>query len=371
MDFKDDKELVEIYEKLKEYCKSHGIDIKSENRFKEIVLNEIAFSKISLNENDDYFEHIKNIVLSEMKNEYLLSNSNMAEYLKDIEYLNAISKDEEMSLFKDAKNNREARNKIAEANLKLVIYVAKKYLNHGLSMDDLIQEGNLGLIKAIEKYEPDLGYQFSTYAYWWIRQSITRAIQMNGKLIRLPVYLDEKLRTMKKEIFRFEDEFKREPTDEELGERLGISVDKVDYLKRMEQTPVSLNTLIGEETDTELENFVPSDDVSVEDEVIKKDLSFSIQELFESGILKEREIEVLKMRFGFYDNAPNTLEEIGKKYGLTRERVRQIEAKALLKIKRSRMLKELSIYSYGNNESDYAYVNDESEKELMMTPYRR
>ena len=154
MDFKDDKELVEIYEKLKEYCKSNGIDIKSENRFKEIVLNEIAFSKISLNENDDYFEHIKNIVLSEMKNEYLLSNSNMAEYL------NAISKDEEMSLFKDAKNNREARNKIAEANLKLVIYVAKKYLNHGLSMDDLIQEGNLGLIKAIEKYEPDLGTNF-------------------------------------------------------------------------------------------------------------------------------------------------------------------------------------------------------------------
>lgn len=341
-----------IFEKLKDYCKENDIDIKSEKEFRELVLSEIKFLKLIYNVKEDFYEYIKNRVVKELKRGTSFTDDIFAEYLRDIENLDIITKDEEKDLYTEAKNNTELKNKIVEANLKLVIYVAKRYLNHGLSLEDLVQEGNLGLIKAVERYDPNLGYQFSTYAFWWIKQCVVRAIEDKGKIIRLPAYMSDKIRFLKKETYAFEKEFKRTPTDDELAIIMGISKEEVDFIKKSEQEPISLNIFLGEDEDSELESFISNDTQSIEDGIVKADLTDKVQELFEKGPLNEREVEILKMRFGFYDNNVMTLEEIGQKYGLTRERVRQIEAKAILKLKKSTMISDFIIYAEKIDDKD-------------------
>jgi len=336
---------IEVSESIKKYCILNNIDYGSDSYFRELLIEEIKLSMPRFDKKEDFVNFLKRKIINYLKTDDKLSDKLIQEYIRDIRNLDIISKNEEMDILKDAKNNIESKNKVIEAYLKFVIYIARKYVHFGLSLEDLIQEGNIGLIKAIEKFNPSLGYQFSTYAYWWIKHCIVRAIQDNGKTIRIPVYADEKIRLMKKQIAMFERKNNRRPTDEELSIILNMSIDEIAFYKKIEKTPISLNALINDETDEKLEDFIPNNEESVEDIVIKKDLCENIDKLFNAGILKEREIEILKLRYGFYDDNILTLEEISKKYGMTRERVRQIERNTLIKIKKSYIIKDYFAYS--------------------------
>lgn len=264
-------------------------------------------------------------------------------YLKEIGKISLLSLEEELNLSaKAAEGDERAKNVLAEANLRLVVSIAKRYVGRNLSFLDLIQEGNIGLMKAVEKFDAGKGFKFSTYATWWIRQAITRAIADQAKTIRVPVHMVETINKLKRIQRQMTLELNREPTDEELAEKMGMSVEKVREIFKISQDPLSLETPIGEEEDSKLGDFIPDEsNMSPEDyainEVLKDDISLVLQ------TLTEREEEVLKLRFGLVDGTSRTLEEVGNIFNVTRERIRQIEAKALRKLRhpsRSRKLKE-------------------------------
>ena len=254
-------------------------------------------------------------------------------YLKEIGKIPLLSTEEEIELAKRMeKGDEEARKKLAEANLRLVVSIAKRYAGRGMQFLDLIQEGNLGLIKAVEKFDYRKGYKFSTYATWWIRQAITRAIADQARTIRIPVHMVETINRLIRTSRQMVQELGREPTPEELAKKLDMPVERVREIKKISQDPVSLETPIGEEEDSHLGDFIQDDNVMVPaDQATFTLLHEQLMESLET--LTEREQQVLRLRFGLDDGRPRTLEEVGRVFHVTRERIRQIEAKALRKLR--------------------------------------
>ena len=280
---------------------------------------------------------VENITLSKD----IKINDPVRMYLKEIGRISLLSSEEEMEISKRvALDDPEAKRILAESNLRLVVSIAKRYVGRGLLFLDLIQEGNIGLMKAVEKFDYDKGYKFSTYATWWIRQAITRALADQARTIRVPVHMVETINKMSRVQRQLTLELNREPSEEEIAKKMGVGVDKVREVLKISQEPVSLETPIGEEDDSHLGDF------------LKDESSLSPEEYTENEILKEeikevlmslqaREQEVLELRFGLIDGTCHTLEEVGKKFNVTRERIRQIEAKALRKLRHPSRAKKL------------------------------
>ena len=264
-------------------------------------------------------------------------------YLKEIGKVPLLSAEEEIELAKRMElGDQEAKKRLAEANLRLVVSIAKRYVGRGMLFLDLIQEGNLGLIKAVEKFDYRKGYKFSTYATWWIRQAITRAIADQARTIRIPVHMVETINKLIRVSRQLLQELGREPTPEEIAAEMNMPVDRVREILKISQEPVSLETPIGEEEDSHLGDFIQDDNVPVPaDAAVFTLLKEQLEEVL--GTLTEREQKVLTLRFGLEDGRARTLEEVGKEFNVTRERIRQIEAKALRKLRhpsRSRKLKD-------------------------------
>lgn len=264
-------------------------------------------------------------------------------YLKEIGKVPLLSAEEEVELAKRMElGDQEAKNKLAEANLRLVVSIAKRYVGRGMLFLDLIQEGNLGLIKAVEKFDYRKGYKFSTYATWWIRQAITRAIADQARTIRIPVHMVETINKLIRVSRQLLQELGREPTPEEIAVEMNMPVEKVREILKISQEPVSLETPIGEEEDSHLGDFIQDDQVPVPaDAAAFELLKEQLNEVLDT--LTEREQKVLRLRFGLDDGKARTLEEVGRQFNVTRERIRQIEAKALRKLRhpsRSRKLKD-------------------------------
>ena len=265
-------------------------------------------------------------------------------YLKEIGQVPLLSTEEEQTLARAARaGDADARRRLSEANLRLVVSVAKRYAGRGLPFLDLIQEGNLGLMKAAEKFEPDRGFKFSTYETWWIRQSITRAIADQGRTIRIPVHLVEHINRVRKTAGELLRKNGREPTAEEIAVRLEMEPDRVRELLQLAQEPVSLETPVGEEEDAHLEDFIQDEEAGIPvDEAGRQLLRRELMSVLKS--LTPREERVITLRFGLDDGRPRTLEELGKEFNVTRERIRQIEAKALRKLRHPSRAKRLRDY---------------------------
>ena len=264
-------------------------------------------------------------------------------YLKEIGKVPLLSAEEEIELAKRMENGDvEAKNRLAEANLRLVVSIAKRYVGRGMLFLDLIQEGNLGLIKAVDKFDFRKGFKFSTYATWWIRQAITRAIADQARTIRIPVHMVETINKLLRVSRQLLQELGREPTPEEIAKEMDIPVERVREIQKISQEPVSLETPIGEEEDSHLGDFIQDDNVPVPaEEAASTILKEQLVEVL--GTLTEREQKVLRLRFGLDDGRARTLEEVGREFNVTRERIRQIEAKALRKLRhpsRSRKLRD-------------------------------
>ena len=264
-------------------------------------------------------------------------------YLKEIGRVPLLSPEEETALaMRIIDGDDAAKKRLCEANLRLVVSIAKRYVGRGMQFLDLIQEGNLGLIKAVEKFDYTKGFKFSTYATWWIRQAITRAIADQARTIRIPVHMVETINKVKKVSSQLLHKNGHEPTAEEIAVEIGMPVDKVREIMRVAQEPVSLETPIGEEEDSHLGDFIPDDDAPAPADAASHTLlKEQLEEVLQS--LTEREAKVLRLRFGLEDGRPRTLEEVGKEFDVTRERIRQIEAKALRKLRhpsRSKKLKD-------------------------------
>ena len=265
-------------------------------------------------------------------------------YLKEIGKVPLLTGEQERELaIRMEQGDEDAKKKLCESNLRLVVSIAKRYLNRGLSFLDLIQEGNLGLIKAVDKFDYAKGYKFSTYATWWIRQAITRSIADQARTIRIPVHMVETINKLIRISRQLLQELGREPTSEEIAKEMGITVEKVREIKKISQDPVSLETPIGEEEDSHLGDFIPDDDVPAPVEAAAYSmLKEQLMEVLDT--LSEREKKVLMLRFGLEDGRPRTLEEVGKEFNVTRERIRQIEAKALRKLRHPSRSKKLRDY---------------------------
>jgi len=264
-------------------------------------------------------------------------------YLKEIGRVQLLSSEEEIELaMRIAEGDEAAKKRLVEANLRLVVSIAKRYMGRGMSLLDLIQEGNLGLIKAVEKFDCSKGFKFSTYATWWIRQAITRAIADQSRIIRLPVHMSEFIGRVRKASAQLLNENGFEPTANQIAERLGVPVERVREVMRTSQEPVSLDTPIGEEEDSHLGDFIEDETILTPDEAAA---NVMLREQLDAVLstLTEREVQIIRLRFGLEDGHSHTLEDVGARFNVTRERIRQIEAKALRKIRhpsRSKKLKD-------------------------------
>ena len=262
-------------------------------------------------------------------------------YLKEIGRISLLSPAEEADLsIRVSKGDEDAKRLLAESNLRLVVSIAKRYVGRGLLFLDLIQEGNIGLMKAVDKFDYDKGFKFSTYATWWIRQAITRALADQARTIRVPVHMVETINKMARIQRQLTLELNHEPTEEEIAKKMGISIEKVREVMKISQDPVSLDTPIGEEEDSHFGDFVPDkSSLSPEEYATNEILKEQIREVLRT--LQKREQEVLELRFGLLDGTCYTLEEVGKRFNVTRERIRQIEAKALRKLRHPSRAKKL------------------------------
>ncbi len=273
----------------------------------------------------------------------LTINDPVRMYLKEIGQIKLLSMEEELELSdRIREGDEQAKTILAEANLRLVVSIAKRYVGRGMLFLDLIQEGNIGLMKAVDKFDVSKGFKFSTYATWWIRQAITRAIADQARTIRVPVHMVETINKLARVQRQLTLELNREPSEEELAKKMNVSVDKIRDIYKISQEPVSLETPIGEEDDSHLGDFVPDErNMSPEEYATNEMLKDEISEVLLT--LTEREEKVIRLRFGLEDGKSRTLEEVGQMFGVTRERIRQIEAKALRKLRhpsRSRKLKD-------------------------------
>lgn len=315
--FSDDisKNFIELY------CLKNNIEIKKDDDIQE----------------EDYTEFITDITNT------VYTDDSVKMYLQEI-HKPILTKEQEKSLALRIRNGDEkAKELFIERNLRLVIKVARKYTGHGISFLDLIQEGNLGLIKAVDKFDVTKGYKFSTYATCWIRQSIQRSLGDKSRNIRLPVHLYEKVKKYELLKKKLSLKFNREPTFEELSKKMRVSIDTIYKYERLEHDTISLNMIVGDE-DSELEDFISLSTESIDNQFIEENLKDVIENLLKNSNLTTKEIDILKLRFGIGTNDPKTLEETGKIYGVSRERIRQIQEKALKKIRRSYNVKELAIY---------------------------
>ena len=346
-DFFNDTPLdADQMEKVFDYLEKSGIDVLRLSDMSEDI-DISADDKLLLLDDDDIDlseeEEIdmENIDLSVPEGVSIEDPVRM--YLKEIGKVPLLSAEEEISLAQRMEEgDEEAKKRLAEANLRLVVSIAKRYVGRGMLFLDLIQEGNLGLIKAVEKFDYRKGYKFSTYATWWIRQAITRAIADQARTIRIPVHMVETINKLIRVSRQLLQELGREPTPEEIAEEMHMSVERVREILKISQEPVSLETPIGEEEDSHLGDFIQDDNVPVPaDAAAFTMLKEQLEEVL--GTLTEREQKVLRLRFGLDDGRARTLEEVGKEFNVTRERIRQIEAKALRKLRhpsRSRKLKD-------------------------------
>ena len=337
--FKDQPLEVDQMEKVFDFLEASGVDVlRITGNDEEMMLDD----DLDMDKLDDEEEvELDKIDLSVPEGVSIEDPVRM--YLKEIGKVSLLTADEEIELAKRMEQGDEAAKKrLAEANLRLVVSIAKRYVGRGMLFLDLIQEGNLGLIKAVEKFDYRKGYKFSTYATWWIRQAITRAIADQARTIRIPVHMVETINKLIRVSRQLLQELGREPTPEEIAEEMDMSVDRVREILKISQEPVSLETPIGEEEDSHLGDFIQDDNVPVPaDAAAFKLLKEQLIEVL--GTLTEREQKVLRLRFGLDDGRARTLEEVGKEFNVTRERIRQIEAKALRKLRhpsRSRKLKD-------------------------------
>ena len=337
--FKDQPLEVEQMEKVLDFLEASGVDVlRISGNDEELILDDDA----DIEKMDDEEEiELDKIDLSVPEGVSIEDPVRM--YLKEIGKVSLLTADEEIELAKRMEQGDEdAKKRLAEANLRLVVSIAKRYVGRGMLFLDLIQEGNLGLIKAVEKFDYRKGYKFSTYATWWIRQAITRAIADQARTIRIPVHMVETINKLIRVSRQLLQELGREPTPEEIAEEMKMPVDRVREILKISQEPVSLETPIGEEEDSHLGDFIQDDNVPVPADAA----AFTLlkEQLVEVlSTLTDREQKVLRLRFGLDDGRARTLEEVGKEFNVTRERIRQIEAKALRKLRhpsRSRKLKD-------------------------------
>ncbi len=309
----DAEEDVATVDAFYEYINRQGIEIREPKRLLEIPGQE---KKEKLPEVSD------------------ISDDSVRMYLREIGRISLLNSEEEIKLAKRiVQGDETAKKKLAEANLRLVVSIAKKYIGRGLSLLDLIQEGNTGLLRAVEKFDYHKGFKFSTYATWWIRQAITRAIADQARTIRIPVHMVETINRLIRVQRQLVQDLGREPLPEEIAAEMGIEIDKVENILKISQETVSLEAPVGEEEDSRLGDFLEDkDSMSPEESAIYQLLKGHITEFLR--YLSPREQRILKMRFGLEDGKTHTLEEVGKEFGVTRERIRQIEAKALQKLKK-------------------------------------
>jgi len=308
----------------------------------------VSLAELDIEPNlEDISEIEKNILLEDLNDFSFIDNISVDDpvrmFLKEIGKIELLSLEEEAELSERmVMGDKKAKQKLVESNLRLVVSIAKRYIGRGMHFLDLIQEGNLGLIKAVDKFEPTKGFKFSTYATWWIRQAITRAIADQARTIRIPVHMVETINRLMRVSRHLLQTMGREPTPEEIAEEMEIPVEKVRDILKISQDPISLETPVGEEDDSNVGNFIPDDDApSPSDQAADVLLKEQIEEVMET--LTPREARVLRLRFGLEDGRTRTLEEVGREFMVTRERIRQIEAKALRKLRhpsRSKKLKD-------------------------------
>ena len=338
------------YEELADKLK--GLDI--DNDLLDELYNKLLEQNITVISSDDVASNGGNInkTIEEAKEEEIILddeeitkdvniNDPVRMYLKEIGRIPLLTPDEELALSERINNNDEdAKRILAESNLRLVVSIAKRYVGRGLLFLDLIQEGNIGLMKAVDKFDSNRGYKFSTYATWWIRQAITRALADQARTIRVPVHMVETINKMARIQRQMTLELNREPSDEEIAKKMGISVDRVREVMKISQDPVSLETPIGEEDDSHLGDFIKDESsLSPEEYATNEILKEEIKSVLST--LQPREQQVLELRFGLIDGTSYTLEEVGKRFNVTRERIRQIEAKALRKLRHPSRAKKL------------------------------
>ena len=321
----------EQLEKFYDTLEAMGVEIVED--FEEIPLDDINFDLVPDDEDDAEVPAVESVAIDDP----------VKVYLKEIGRVPLLSPEEEIDLaIRISEGDESAKKRLSEANLRLVVSIAKRYLGRGMQFLDLIQEGNLGLIKAVEKFDHTKGFKFSTYATWWIRQAITRAIADQARTIRIPVHMVETINKVKKVSSQLLHQNGHDPTAEEIAAALDMPVDKVREIMRVAQEPVSLETPIGEEEDSHLGDFIPDDDAPAPADAASHTLlKEQLGEVLKT--LTPREEKVLRLRFGLEDGRSRTLEEVGKEFNVTRERIRQIEAKALRKLRhpsRSKKLKD-------------------------------